>query len=296
MIREIDSPTLDRSITLHPDEIVASLTGKRHVSWSQLSSVRGCPRKWWFSHVEGAQPAFQPAALLFGSAFHEAVQAHYRGRLEDSPPSLDELHGVFDAAWDEQMLEAGVPVRCGARDTEGSLKDRGHSMLEAFLNSELASLGSGGEEGQLLAIEESVTGKLHPAMPTFVARIDVIWRDSDGLHLMDLKTARSPWSEAQAKASSQQLRLYARLATAITGDDPVHLHFGVVTKAKTPAVQRVDVGTVERDSEEDHHAVTRVMLPVWQAMAAGVDFANPNAMNCSTCPYSHICPAADGDE
>lgn len=291
---------LSTNTQLAPDDLIASLTGKHHVSWSQLSSFRGCPRKWWFSHVEGAEPAFLPAALLFGSAFHDAVQAHYRGRLEDDPPPLDELHGVFDAAWDDQVEEAGVPVKCGARDTEGSLKDRGRAMLDAFMNSELAALAPGDEQGddsggRLLAIEESVIGTLHPDMPTFVARIDVMWRDGEGLHLMDLKTARSPWSGAQAKASSQQLRLYARLATAITGDEPVHLHFGVVTKAKTPAVQRVDVGTVEPDSPEDRDAVTGVMLPVWHAMAAGVDFANPNPMNCSTCPYSHLCPAADGD-
>ena len=272
------------------------MTGKRHVSWSQLSSFRGCPRKWWFSHVEGAQPAFIPAALLFGSAFHDAVQAHYRGRLEDNPLTLDELQGVFDASWDDQVVEAGVPVKCGARDTEGSLKDRGHAMLEAFVNSELADLAPGtpgSEQAQLLAIEEAVTGALHPDMPTFVARIDVMWRDDDGLHLMDLKTARSPWSETQARTSSQQLRLYARLASAITGDEPVRLHFGVVTKAKTPAVQRLDLPLEETTADPDDDPVVRVMLPVWHAMAAGVDFANPNPMNCSTCPYAHLCPAAD---
>ena len=281
--------------TLTPDDIIESLTGKRHVSWSQLSSFRGCPRKWWFSHVEGAQPAFIPAALLFGSAFHDAVQAHYRGRLEANPPSLDELQGIFDHAWDEQVVEADIPVKCGARDTEGSLKDRGHAMLEAFVNSELADLAKPDDRCQLLAIEESVTGELHPDMPSFVARIDVMWRDDDGLHLMDLKTARSPWSETQAKSAGQQLQLYARLASAIAGDEPVHLHFGVVTKAKTPTVQRLDLPAEDSTTEPDDDPVVRVMLPVWHAMAAGVDFANPNPMNCSTCPCAHLCPAADGE-
>jgi len=72
-------------------DVIESLTGKRHVSWSQLSSFRGCPRKWWFSHVEGAQPAFIPAALLFGSAFHDAVQEEVDNAIKAVQKECDDL-------------------------------------------------------------------------------------------------------------------------------------------------------------------------------------------------------------
>jgi len=62
---------------------------------------------------------------------------------------------------------------------------------------------------------------------------------------------------------------------------------GVITKAKSPAVQTLDV---DPDPERVNDCVS-VMLPVFRAMQAGVDFANPGPMTCSTCPYQSRCPA-----
>ena len=58
----------------HPNLQIESMTGRRHLSWSQLSTYRGCPRKWFFSHVEGLEPQSVASSLLFGSAIHAALQ------------------------------------------------------------------------------------------------------------------------------------------------------------------------------------------------------------------------------
>jgi hypothetical protein len=156
-------------------------------------------------------------------------------------------------------------------------------MLEAFLSSELSAL-----PGSVIAIEETLTGSIHPELPDLVARIDVMWQSGDGLHLLDLKTARSRWSDDKVNESSEQLLLYQTLAGQLAPDQEVHLHFGIVTKAKAPAVQKLDVSS---DNTRNSNDVIDVMLPVWNAMKAGVDFASPSPMNCTTCGYQGRCPA-----
>lgn len=68
--------------------------------------------------------------------------------------------------------------------------ETGRRMLEAFSNSELTSL-----PGSVIAIEETLAGSIHPELPDLLARIDIMWQADDGLHLMDLKTSKSRWSE-----------------------------------------------------------------------------------------------------
>jgi len=61
-----------------------------------------------------------------------------------------------------------------------------------------------------------------------------------------------------------------------------------VTKAKSPAVQKLDMPAIP---PEHRNEVIDVMLPVWNAMKAGVDFASPSPMSCATCGYQSRCPA-----
>ncbi len=272
-----DSPT--------PNDVIESLTGRRHLSWSQLSSFRGCPRRWHFSHVEGLLPEFVSSALLLGSAVHTAVQHHYEQRLQGQPTTLDQLRQVFNQAWHDEADQ--VDVRYSKDDDCDTVKDTGARMLEAFLSSDLAT-----PSGDLIAIEETLVGSVHPDLPDLMARIDVVWQTNDGVHLMDLKTSRSRWSASNVNESSDQLLIYQQLAGELSAQQQLHLHFGVITKAKSPVVQLLDVPPApppEGGSRADD--VISVMLPVWNAMKLGVDFASPSPMSCSTCGYQSHCPA-----
>lgn len=263
-----------------PNDLIASLTGRHYLSWSQLNSYRGCPRRWFFSHVEGLKPDFVGSALLLGSAFHSAVQHHYEQQLIGRPTSSAELDDVFHRSWTD---EAGdVNVRYAKGDDEQAAKDTGIRMLDAFLKSELATL-----PGSVIAIEETLTGSIHPEMPDLLMRLDVAWQDDDGLHLMDLKTSRSRWSEGKVNESSEQLLLYQLLATELAPDQPLSLHFGVISKARKPAVQMLDV---PGDTTARSRDVVDLMLPVWNGIKAGIDFASPSPM-CSGCAYKSKCPA-----
>ena len=268
------------TLTTHPNDLIESMTGRRHLSWSQMQSFRRCPRQWHYSHVEHAVPEFVAAALLLGSGFHAAAQHYYEQQLAGEATTLDEMMDVFTTTWSTEGTER--EVKYGKGDDQDNLTDLARRMLESFLASELANL-----PGDLIAIEETVKGTIHSEMPDLMARIDVAWVDEAGTHLMDLKTARSRWSNGTAHDSADQLLLYHRLVRDLAPDQVLKLHFGVVTKAKTPAVQKiqlkVDEDRVERSID--------LMLPVWNAMQAGVDYANPNPMNCSGCGFRGRCPA-----
>ena len=267
------------------NDIIESFTGRRHLSWSQLSSYRSCPRKWFFSHVEDLQPEFTSAALVFGSAIHTAAQHHYEQALAGVTTTPLELVDVYHQAWKDEQRERDIPIRFNKTENEDDLHATAEKMIESFLASTLAT-----PDGDLIAIEETLTGQVHEDLPDLVARIDVVWQDDSSTHLMDLKTSKSRWSEAKVRESADQLLLYQLLASRLAPDQELQLHFGIITKAKSPAVQLLDV------SQDNDRAskVVDLMLPVWLAMKAGVDFASPSPMSCSTCPFQSRCPAYHG--
>ncbi|MGB0766265.1 MAG: RecB family exonuclease [Phycisphaeraceae bacterium] len=262
------------------DDAIEAITGRRHISWSQLSGYRGCPRRWHFSHVEGVEPSHVSSALLLGSAFHDAVQYHFEQRLIGDAPNHDALCDVFHQAWDDQVND--IPIRYSKGEDEASSKATGVRMLKAFQESELAS-----PPGTIVAVEETFSGRLHPELPTLTARVDLCYLTDDALTVLDWKTSRSRWPATKVQESADQLVIYGQLAGELAHDVPVQLSFGVVSKAAKPAVQKLDVPT---ESSERAGAVISQLLPIYQGMKSGIDYPNPSPM-CSGCSYKHRCPA-----
>lgn len=266
------------------NEIAESLTGRSYVSWSQLTSFRSCPRKWHYSHVEAVESEFIASSLLFGSAIHTAVQHHYEQHLAGTPCEANELHDAFIQAWKDELKD-GTPVKYGKTENESDLFDLAHRMLDAFALSELAQ-----PEGAVVGVEETFVGSVSPELPDLHARIDLITQQTDGIQLIDLKTSKSRWPEHRADQDADQLLIYAEAAKSLSDGQTISLAYGVVTKAKTPAVQVLPVACdVDRVQQ-----TTDLMVPIWHAMKAGVDFASPSPMNCSTCPFQSRCPAYRG--
>ena len=71
---------------------------------------------------------------------------------------------------------------------------------------------------------------------------------------------------------------------------PVKLHFGIVTKAKTPVVQIFPVPT----DADRVAAMTESVAAVWEAIQGGNFYPAPHPMNCSTCPFRSRCPVFGG--
>lgn len=265
--------------TLTQNDIAESMTGRPYLSFSQLNSFRSCPRQWVYSHVEQTEPEFVASSLKFGGAIHHAIQHHYEQLMIGQVVTSDELHELFMATWKD---EDDLPVRYGKSEDEASVFDLAHRMLKAFAESELAQ-----PAGAIVGVEETLTATIDPDMPDLLGRIDVMILDDHTLHVIDAKTSRSRWTQAKANDSADQLLLYAQLLSKLAGDHQLRLSYGVITKAKSPAVQILDV---QPDAKRLASSID-LMKPIWSAMKAGVDFANPGPMTCSTCPFQKRCPA-----
>jgi len=77
------------------------------------------------------------------------------------------------------------------------------------------------------------------------------------------------------------------LAKDLVPDGEVQLNFGVITKAKSPAVQTLPVLP---DARRTGHMIG-AMKQIWSAIKSGITYPNPSPINCSGCPFKSKCGA-----
>jgi len=266
-----------------------SITGRPYVSHSQLSTMRQCPRRFSFQYIERARLDFQPSSLLFGGAMHAAFESWYRGRLEGITATPADLFDAFMDRWklDRAGVGGDVPVKFCKGEDMGTITALARRMIDAFLAAPISR-----PNGRILGIEEQFSVVLAPDLPDIVARVDLVTETAEALHVVDLKTARSRWTEERAAEAGEQLLLYGRVTRDLARGAglPTKLHFAVITKAKVPQVQVIDVLA----DQGRLSAVRDSVAQVWTAARGGNYFANPSPLNCSNCPFKSRCPAFAG--
>lgn len=216
---------------------------------------------------------------------HAAIEHHLQRRLEGTASDRSMLLAKFHEEWKRRDGEQPqVPIRYNKGDDENTLFEQAGRMIDAFLASPLAQ-----PRGRIIAVEEKLRGRVLSTLPDVVARVDAIWQDDEALHVVDYKTSRSRWNEGKVNESADQLLLYHHMAGSMSRhlDLPIKLHFGVITKAKSPAVQLLDVPVAAGRVRQ----VISLIEQVWGAIQAGNFYPNPSPMNCSTCPFKSQCPA-----
>lgn len=234
--------------------------------------------KYFFRYVAKLPEETVSAALIFGSAIHGAVEHHFNELLAGNPaPDLDTLLAEYQAAWSARQ---DVPVRFGKGDTIDSLGQLAERMIVAFQQSDFAK-----GEGTIIGVEEELRRSVVPGCPDLLARVDLIVESEEALTVVDLKTARSRWSQAQVDSSAEQLLLYSELARELVPGKEVRLQFAVVTKAKAPSVDCHQVVADPARIDRTKRTVERV----WQAIESGTFYPAPSPMNCSTCPFQEPC-------
>ena len=245
-----------------------------HLSHSQIRTYATCSLKWWYSRQY--TPEFVPSALVFGKAWHAAVERYYQINLEGRPATLTALVGAF---MDEYARESG-DIRYGAKEELPSTEQVSR-MLEVFLNSVTP--------GRVIAIEQEVRCSLGEGMPELLGYIDLIELvEREGkyfLHLVDFKTsARSP----QESPEPDQLLLYAYAArqTGILAEFavPLVLRYDYMVKTKEPKYLSLSV-------EPDETATARVLAKFrecWRGMRERVVYPCPG-WQCAGCGYHPRC-------
>jgi putative RecB family exonuclease len=249
-----------------------------YISFSAIRTYQTCPLKYFFKYVTGLPEESVASALIFGTAIHRALEHYFRDlQIGNAPPSLGALYEEYRVGW----IDRGEsPIRFGQEETRQDLDRTAQRMLQAFVDSNSAK-----PAGRVLAVEETLRGRVIPGLPDLLGRVDLIIETDAELVISDWKTSRSRWSAEQVHDATEQLLLYAELARDFAPGKNVKLEFVVLTKTK-------DVGLDQHRSGVDPSRVDRmkrVFQRVWEAIAAEHFYPAPSPMNCPGCPYREPC-------
>jgi RecB family exonuclease len=253
---------------------------RNYMSFSSISTFQSCPLRYYFRYVLGLPEETVSANLVFGAAFHAAVQFHFEQLLAGNPPpDLDTLLGVFWESWRERGT---ATIRFGKKDNLDSVGHLADRMLWAFQESAFAH-----PTGTILAVEEELRGPIVPGCPDLLARVDLLIDAGDALVLSDFKTSRGSWNEDDVVEAAPQLLLYSELAQELCDGKPLRLEFAVLTKTKSPVLTTHPVDLHPQLVDRTKRVVERV----WQAITAQHFYPNPSPLNCPTCPFQAPCRA-----
>lgn len=239
-----------------------------HLSYSSISTYLMCPRSWRFRYIDKVEAPVSPA-LVFGSAFHDAIEAHVDKRgdlsLEDRWHSAwgSQLETRENIAWDKDadMYAQLGAVMLSAPDTV--------RLVEAIVPR---------------AIEQKVE-LLVPGVPIpVIGYIDVI--ESDGVPA-DFKTSSRSWSQQKADEELQPLFYLAALNQAGTLHDYRFRYYVFVKNEKRPQVQIWET----RREAAGLFWLFGLVKDVWAAIDGGAFPPNPTTWKCSPkwCEYWQEC-------
>jgi CRISPR/Cas system-associated exonuclease Cas4 (RecB family) len=266
-----------------------ALSDGLYISISQLKCWLRCPRQYALKYIVGTEPAFVPTAFAFGSAFHEALAAHYSELMNTGELLRRELAlDVFRDAW-ERARSGPVPLQADEDDAEelSALTDKGVAMLSVFLDFAEDAAGhqvvEAVEHPFAVSIFDPDTGEMLEEQ--LVGRVDAIIKEDGRRILLEHKTAAKRYTSDQLRFDHQPTAY--RLAARLMGLGDVGVRYQVTTKTKTPAVQIDDVVRREQDEED----LLRTALGVLRSIDAGADYP-VRGWQCRGCAFAHSCRGA----
>ncbi len=258
-----------------------------HLSVSQLRTYLRCGRSYELRYVLGATPAFKPVPLAFGSSFHAALANFYLTVKETgAPPPLQLLTEAFRSAW-QREVEADVPLQADEDEPAdiGALVDKGTEMLAVFHDQGAKALAGVKVE----AVEQPFSVSLIDPdtgvemEEKLVGALDLVLKKGRKHQIVEHKTSSRRYGETEIKYDIIQSSAYRIAGKAMQMGD-VRVTYQIVTKARTPVLQIVDLDRTEEDEEE----FQRIAVNVMRAVDAGA-FPPVRSWACRSCPHAHVC-------
>ena len=120
----MQASTIDANLS---NVVAQELTGRDHLSYSQVSTFQSCPLKWYYRYVAHQPVEHISSGLLFGLSIHAALERQHRALVDGStPPSVEQLLDTFETAWNDG---ADAPIRYNDGETAESLRDLAGRVL-----------------------------------------------------------------------------------------------------------------------------------------------------------------------
>jgi len=248
-----------------------------HLSYSSISTYLMCPRSWRFRYLDKMEAPTSPA-LVFGSAFHEAVEEYIvtpRGPLPEH----------WSQCWREQLQDRDN-IAWG-KDSAESLHDLGYAMLsEPGVQGVIEAIRPATNKDGKILIEEKIELRV-PGVPVpIIGYIDVI---EEGGVPADFKTSARSWGQNRAHEELQATFYLAALNQMQTplNHEMRFRYYVFVKNAKRPQVEIRDT----QRTAADLFWLFGLVRDVWGAIEAGAFPPNPNTWKCSPkwCEYWEAC-------
>ena len=186
---------------------------QKSVSYSQYSLWASCPHKWYLTYVENKQPYQASIHTVFGTAFHETLQAYITTMYKESGSAADKMD--LESLFQERFREvyANEYKAAGAHFTDaGQMSeffDDGIAILR-WLKSRRNKIFTI-RKMKLLGIELPLFLKLSNNI-YYKAFIDFALYDEDlnKVYIYDIKTSTRGWSDNEKRDDQKvaQILLY----------------------------------------------------------------------------------------
>lgn len=262
-----------------------------HLSYSSISTWQMCGASWKFRYIEKPPQVLTSTNLVFGSAFHGAIETFLVDReIEEKPRSLLEC---WNQSWQKESttLDPETDERKPRQDVEWGL-----DTPETLCNEGMRILSHPDIQQGILNIKPLIGEDKYPTIEKkielrvpgvpvpIVGYIDVIAEDCvPG----DFKTSSKSWSADKAEDEIQTLFYLAALNQAGFEVRDWRFRHYVFVKTKTPQFQML---------EHTHNPAQLMWLfkmvqNVWKGIEAGVYPENPGSWKCSPkwCEYWALC-------
>jgi putative RecB family exonuclease len=244
------------------------------LSVSRVQTYLSCPLKHRFQYIDKIPPPWRPAALVFGSSVHAAIEWFHRERQAGRTPEPDAVAQIFDADWFAQNLE---PVVFPEKESKEILAKKGHELVSMYVAESSDTMPLLTEDRFEIDLVDPETGEVLDIRLRGV--IDLV--EADGT-LVELKTAARTFDTGSLERHLQ-LSTYALVRFLATGVVPP-LRIDALLKTKVPRLERRPATR----TIEDLAWTVRLIEGVALAIQAGTCFPNPS-YRCSECEYFAHC-------
>lgn len=259
------------------NQSLIELRKKPHTSISAIKTYLSCPRRFSLHYLQKVQPAFRPAALVFGSAWHETIGLW----LSDDTAGLEQLRDHLRDGLAARIRGENNVLFDDENEDEASLIDTAIRMLDAFITlvprpeKTLAV-----EMAFRLELAHPVTEEVLPV--ALIGALDAVVLEGGRGAVWELKSGKKKWSADQFEFDLQATAY--GIAARQEGYDGVDLKFLITTKTQKPDVQRETV--IRHRADEDE--LVQIAFGVLRAVEAGIDMPI-RGWQCGTCAFSSAC-------
>lgn len=217
----------------------------QHLSHSSVTTYTSCARSWKYSYLQKVKTPSAPA-LMFGSAFHDAVEGYLVDLDMCEGKDITPLTERWRHAWGAQVSEAGE-VDWGV-STEKEFLNLGLKMLkrQGIVAAIEDIMLFGGDDVPIADVVERKVEFTVPGVPVpVIGYIDVI--DEDGVPI-DLKTASRAWNAGREHDELQPAFYIAALDQGGWEHNPKSLfRYYIFTKTKSPEVYVLETSRSRAD-------------------------------------------------